>query len=85
MVPGSRFPVPGPAGVPVDAPEVQTELDIHYAGICRFWTPNAEAYKGLGQTYVDDSRFRRNYDRIADGLAVYQRDAMVVYADTLLS
>lgn len=73
------------AGVPVDAPKVQAELDIHYAGIRRFWTPNAEAYKGLGQTYVDDPRFRRNYDRIAEGLAVYQRDAMAVYADTLLS
>ena len=28
---------------------------------------------------------RANYDKIADGLAVYLRDAMVVYADARLS
>ncbi|MFD7324914.1 MerR family transcriptional regulator [Streptomyces sp. NPDC059875] len=73
------------AGTPVDDPAVQAEVDAHYQGVCRYWTPNADAYKGLGQTYVDDPRFRENYDRIADGLAVYQRDAMVAYADARLS
>ncbi|MFK8910459.1 MerR family transcriptional regulator [Streptomyces sp. YS-3] len=72
------------AGTPVTDPAVQAETHLHYQGVCRFWTPNAAAYKGLGQTYVDDPRFRENFDRIADGLAVYQRDAMAVYADTRL-
>ncbi|WP_274565219.1 MerR family transcriptional regulator [Streptomyces spiramyceticus] len=73
------------AGTPVADPAVQAEVDAHYQGVCRFWTPNAAAYKGLGQTYVDDPQFRANYDKIADGLAVYQRDAMVLYADARLS
>ncbi|MFI9239127.1 MerR family transcriptional regulator [Streptomyces sp. NPDC053079] len=73
------------AGTPVADPAVQAEVDAHYQGICRFWTPNADAYKGLGQTYVDDPRFRANFDKIADGLAGYQRDAMVAYADARLS
>ncbi|MEV4441215.1 MerR family transcriptional regulator [Streptomyces sp. NPDC049577] len=73
------------AGTPVGDPAVQAEIDAHYQGICRFWTPNACAYKGLGRTYVDDPRFRENYDRIADGLAEYQRDAMAFYADERLS
>lgn len=72
------------AGMPVDAPEVEAELDIHYASICRFWTPNAFAYKGLGQSYLDDPHFRLTCDRIAGGLAAYQRDAMAVYADVWL-
>ncbi|WP_338932006.1 MerR family transcriptional regulator [Streptomyces netropsis] len=72
------------AGTPVDDPAVQAEMDIHYQGVCRFWTPNAVAYKGLGQTYVDDPQFRANYAKIADGLAVYLCDAMVVYADARL-
>lgn len=72
------------AGMPVDAPEVQAELDIHYASICRFWTPNAFAYKGLGQSYLDDPHFRLTCDRIAGGLAAYQRDAMAVYSDVWL-
>lgn len=73
------------AGTPVDDPAVQAEVQVHYEAVSRFWTPNAEAYKGLGQTYVDDPRFRANYDKIADGLAVYQRDAMVAYAEARLS
>ncbi|MFD9791861.1 MerR family transcriptional regulator [Streptomyces sp. NPDC059070] len=72
------------AGAPVDDPAVQAEMEAHYRSVCRFWTPNAVAYKGLGQTYVDDPRFRANFDKIADGLAAYQRDAMVRYADARL-
>ncbi|MFF4605733.1 MerR family transcriptional regulator [Streptomyces sp. NPDC001339] len=72
-------------GTPVADPAVQTEMDTHYQGVCRFWTPCAAAYKGLGQTYVDDPQMRANFDKIADGLAVYQRDAMAVYADARLS
>ncbi|MFI9721908.1 MerR family transcriptional regulator [Streptomyces sp. NPDC052396] len=73
------------AGTPVTDPAVQAEMEIHYQSVCRFWTPNKAAYKGLGQTYVDEPQFRANYGKIAEGLAEYQRDAMVVYADTRLS
>jgi DNA-binding transcriptional MerR regulator len=40
-----------------------------------------EAFKGLGQMYVDDERFTRNIDKFGDGLATFMRDAMAVYAD----
>ena len=73
------------AGTPVSDPAVQAEVDAHYRGICRFWTPKATAYKGLGQTYVDDPQFRSAYDKVAAGLAEYQRDAMAAYADARLS
>ncbi|HZE32399.1 MAG TPA: TipAS antibiotic-recognition domain-containing protein [Actinoallomurus sp.] len=73
------------AGASADDPVVQAEVDVHYQSVRRFWTPCAAAYKGLGQTYVDDPRFKVNYDKIAEGLAEYQRDAMVVYADARLS
>ncbi|MEU6659110.1 MerR family transcriptional regulator [Streptomyces sp. NPDC046821] len=73
------------AGTPVADPAVQAEVDVHFQGICRFWTPNAVAYRGLGQTYVDEPQMRANYDKIAEGLAAYLRDAMLVYADARLS
>ncbi|MEV5968544.1 MerR family transcriptional regulator [Streptomyces sp. NPDC051921] len=73
------------AGTPAADPAVQAEVDVHYRGVCRFWTPNAEAYKGLAATYVEDPRFRENFDRITEGLAPYLRDAMAVYADARLS
>ncbi|WP_227982169.1 MerR family transcriptional regulator [Nocardia spumae] len=69
------------AGTPVDDAAVQAEIQAQYEGICRFWTPNRSAYTCLGQMYVDDERFKANYDKIADGLAEYQRDAMAVYAE----
>ncbi|MFI0787460.1 MerR family transcriptional regulator [Streptomyces lydicus] len=73
------------AGTPVIDAAVQTEVDAHYRSICRMWTPSAGAFKALGQTYVDDAQWRGAYDRIAEGLAAYQRDAMAVYADAQLS
>lgn len=72
------------AGEAASAPAVQSEVDAHYQDVCRFWTPNAAAYQGLGQMYVDDPRFRSAYDRVAAGLAEYQRDAMAAYADSRL-
>jgi hypothetical protein len=72
------------AGSPADDPAVLVEVDAHYQGMCRFWTPTALAYKGLGQIYVDDPRFKSTYDKIAVGLAEYQRDAMAAYADARL-
>ncbi|KNB51407.1 MerR family transcriptional regulator [Streptomyces caatingaensis] len=71
-------------GRPADDPVVQEEVDAHYRGVCRFWTPDAAAYKGLGRHYVDDPEFRANYDRIAEGLAEYQCAAMAVYAEARL-
>lgn len=72
------------AGTPVGDPAVQAEVHTQYQDMCRFWTPTRDAYKCVGQMYVDDERFAANYEQIADGLAEYQRDAMVVYADERL-
>jgi DNA-binding transcriptional MerR regulator len=73
------------AGVPVDDPRVQQLVQLHYEVTSLFWTPDAEAYKGLGRMYVDDERFRRNIGGGNDELVAYLRDAMAVYADTRLS
>jgi MerR family transcriptional regulator, thiopeptide resistance regulator len=68
-------------GVPVDDPRVQELVAFHHRVVSLFWTPDAQAYRGLGQMYVDDDRFAANYGG-TDG-AAYLRDAMAVYADTL--
>jgi len=43
-----------------------------------------EAFKGLGQMYVDDARFTRNIDQFGEGLALFMRDAMAYYSDSRL-
>lgn len=68
------------AGTPVDDPAVLAETEQSYRAIARFWTPNREAFTCLGQMYVDDERFKVNYERIATGLAEYYRDAFAAYA-----
>jgi MerR family transcriptional regulator, thiopeptide resistance regulator len=73
------------AGQPAADPEVQAEVDQHYRWVARHWTLTAQAYRNLGQLYVDDERFRARYEQIAPGLAAYQRDAMTVYARDRLS
>ena len=64
-----------------DSDEVQKIADRHYAWITMFWTPNAEQYRALTQMYVDDERFRMNYDEIAPGAAALLRDAAALYAE----
>jgi DNA-binding transcriptional MerR regulator len=72
------------AGTPVDDAAVQAEVHEHYVALCRFWTPNAQAYACLGRMYVDDGRFATTYDQIAVGLAAYYRNAIALYARTRL-
>ncbi|MGI6036202.1 MAG: MerR family transcriptional regulator [Limnochordia bacterium] len=39
------------------------------------------AFKELGEMYVADERFTKNIDRFGEGLAVFMRDAMAIFAD----
>ena len=40
-----------------------------------------DAFKGLGEMYVEDERFTENIDQFGEGLALFMRDAMTVYAE----
>jgi len=73
------------AGVPCDDDRVQALVDLHYEVTSLFWTPDAEAYRALGQGYVDDKRFTDAIGQGNDALVAYLRDAMAVYADAQLS
>jgi DNA-binding transcriptional MerR regulator len=49
----------------------------HRAHIARwFYECSPEMHRRLGEMYVTDERFRRNYDNVAPGLALYVRDAI---------
>ena len=66
-------------------PEVQAAIAKHHAWIENFYTAPAEMYAGLGQMYADDERFRAYYDNYAPDLADFMRDAMAIYAETVLA
>jgi DNA-binding transcriptional MerR regulator len=64
--------------------EAQAAIKKWHELLNRMGTYTPEAFKGLGQLYVDDERFTKNIDRFGEGLAVFMRDAMAVYADNLM-
>ncbi|KMM39086.1 MerR family transcriptional regulator [Guptibacillus hwajinpoensis] len=46
------------------------------------YTYTLDAFKNLGQMYVDDERFTKNIDRFGAGLAKFMKQAMAIYADS---
>lgn len=71
------------AGLAPDSPEVQEITRRHYAWVAAGWQgsrPTADAFAGLGEMYVSDPRFARNYDRHGQGTAEFVRDAMLAFA-----
>ena len=73
------------AGADPSAPDVQAVVAEHYHYICRFWTPDANAYAALGDLYVEHPDFKARKDAVHPGLAEFERDAMAVYAIAKLS
>ena len=61
------------AGAAVGDPRVQAEVDALFASVSRMWTPNADAFAGLGRMYAEDPRFRATYDAVSLDLADYFR------------
>lgn len=61
--------------------EAQAAIARWYQLLQRMGNYSYAAFKGLGQMYVDDSRFTANIDQFGEGLAVFMRDAMAIYAD----
>ncbi|MDE2386794.1 MAG: MerR family transcriptional regulator [Actinomycetales bacterium] len=64
---------------------IQSLIAEHYQWTCAFWTPNREAYIGLGAMYVADERFKAHYEKFAAGLAEFMREAMTSYANAHLA
>lgn len=68
---------------PLD-PEVQEWIGRHHKQINdRFYTCSPEVYRGLGDLYVEDERFKAYFERIKPGMARFMRAAMHAYCDHL--
>lgn len=63
-------------------PQVQKLVARHHKHIEQFYDCPYEMYRALGQTYVDDPRFAKNYDSLKPGLAQFVRDAIAYYCDS---
>lgn len=69
---------------------VQKQIARHYQSIRMFWGTagssdlQAEAYKGLGELYVNDERYTTNDGKSNPDFAVFMRNAMSYFVDTQL-
>jgi DNA-binding transcriptional MerR regulator len=64
-----------------DSDEAQEAIGEWYQFLNRIGSYSLDAFEGLGQMYVDDVRFTNNIDKFGEGLALFMRDAMAVYAE----
>lgn len=61
--------------------EAQKGIEKWYNYLNTIGNYTYDAFKGLGQLYVDDERFAKNIDQFGEGLARFMCDAMKIYAD----
>jgi DNA-binding transcriptional MerR regulator len=55
-------------------------VELHKRWLMIYWDKYTPAYHaGLGRMYVEDDRFRANYDRNRPGAAEFLRDAILAY------
>lgn len=60
--------------------EAQRVCELHKKWLCYFWKDySKEAHVGIANNYVDDARFKKHYDDIAEGCAEFLRDAITIY------
>lgn len=60
----------------------QKVCDMHRQWLCIYWPEGMytkQAHAGLADMYVEDERFRANYDKIAPGCTEFLRDAIHIY------
>jgi DNA-binding transcriptional MerR regulator len=70
------------AGEPADGAHAMDLAEAHRAHISRwFYECTYEIHRGLGDMYVADPRFARNYETVAQGLAAYVRAAIHANAE----
>ncbi|TKK91243.1 MerR family transcriptional regulator [Herbidospora galbida] len=68
-------------GAPAGSAEVTAVAERHREHIGRwFYECTYEIHVGLGEMYVADERFARNYEGVAEGLAAYIRDSIAANA-----
>ena len=63
------------------SPEAQEATGRHFAHLHHFYTPTTAMYRGLGEMYAADPRFRAHYDAYAAGLADFIKAAIVIFCD----
>ncbi|GAA1964822.1 MerR family transcriptional regulator [Kitasatospora viridis] len=72
------------AGLPASGEEAMDLAEEHRRHICdNFYDCTPAIHRGLGCLYTDDPRFTANFEKLAEGLAVWLREAITANADRI--
>lgn len=71
-------------GLSPESIEVQKLIAKHYEGLRVFYEPTKEIYAGLAKMYVEDKRFKKNYENVAQGLAQFMQYGMLFFINEKL-
>ncbi|MEK8129894.1 MerR family transcriptional regulator [Paenibacillus filicis] len=66
---------------PPESVESQAAIGEWYTYLNTMGSYKPEAFRALGQMYVEDERFTANIDKFGAGLALFMKEAMSVFAD----
>lgn len=61
--------------------EAQAEIGKFYNHLRHFYEPTPEMFKGLGEMYITDTRFKAFFDKLDPSLAEYMKEGMAYFAD----
>ncbi|MDG5471947.1 MerR family transcriptional regulator [Jeotgalibacillus sp. ET6] len=64
-----------------DGEEAQKLIHQWYLWLNKVGNYSLQAFKGLGEMYMNDERFTKNIDQFGEGLSEFLRQSMAVYAD----
>ncbi|TDL31544.1 MerR family transcriptional regulator [Jeotgalibacillus sp. S-D1] len=67
--------------LPPNSKEAQSLTHEWFTWLNTIGSYSLEAFKGLGEMYVNDERFTSNIDKFGDGLAAFLNESMTVYAN----
>ena len=73
------------AGTPPSDPAVLDEIAWYPRAANQYLGIDAATFAAIGDALTADEQTRAVFDDVVEGLAAYQRDAMVAYAEALLS
>ena len=71
------------AAMPKGAASAEAQAGVEHwrRHMTYFWTPNDAQLLGLADLYIEDARFKVNFDKIDPKLADFMRQAVKVYVD----
>lgn len=62
-----------------DSDIIQSLINQHYNYLHNFYTPDLKIYRGLGEMYETDPRFRDYFEKYSPNMAAFMKEAITIF------